>query len=104
MINATHARYLSEIYEDEISYETVNSIVEDVLDNINDSIIDEATKGNTTYQYVLRDLRVDKEVEDRVIDELTKLGYKVKYISNSIEYPSISTNNLIGIDYLSIKW
>lgn len=73
MINATHARYLSEIYEDEISYETVDSIVEDVLDDINDSIIDEATKGNTTYQYVLRDLRVDKDVEDRVIDELTKL-------------------------------
>ncbi|VEV88324.1 hypothetical protein [Staphylococcus phage Stab20] len=104
MINAGHAKYLSEIYEDDIHYETTDSIVEDILDNINDGIIEEAMKGNTSYQYVLRDLRVDNEVEDRVIEELTNLEYHVNHISNDIEYPSVSTNNLAGLDYLNIKW
>lgn len=91
MINAEHAKYLSEIYEDDVQYETTDSIIEDILDDINDSIIEEAMKGNKRNQYIFRNLRVDNEVKDRVIKELTILGYNISHISNDL-------------DYLDIKW
>ncbi len=104
MISSSHAKYLSDMYKDSVHHETRDSIVEDVLDNINDGIIEEAMRGNTSYQYVLRDLRVDNEVEDRVIEELIISGYSVNYVNNSTEYPFLSTNNLARLDYLEIKW
>jgi len=91
MISAEHAKYLSEIYKDDVQYETTDSIVEDVLDDINDSIIEEAMKGNKRNQYIFRYLRVDNEVKDRVIKELTILGYNISHLSNDL-------------DYLDIKW
>lgn len=91
MINAEYAKYLSEIYEDDVQYETTDGIVEDILDDVNDSIIEEARKGNKSCQYIFRDMRVDNEVKDRVIKELASLGYDISHISNDL-------------DYLYIKW